>query len=93
MSVMAAICLILLGSYLAFGFLFALAFAFVGVGRIDPHAEHGTWGFRLLILPGAAALWPWLLRRWYVGIQEPPEQCDAHRQAAAVARASVPAPR
>ena len=24
----------------------------------------GTWGFRLLILPGAAALWPLLLLRW-----------------------------
>jgi len=79
---MAAIFLILLGSYLAVGFLFAVIFAFFGAGRIDPHAAHGTWGFRLLVIPGATALWPFLLRRWWRGIHEPPEQRDAHRCAA-----------
>ena len=77
----AAIALILFGAYLACGFLFALPFAFLGVGKIDPHASHGSWGFRLLIIPGATALWPVLLRRWIGGIHEPPEECTAHRQA------------
>lgn len=76
------IALILFGAYLACGFLFALPFAFFGVGRIDPHASRGSWGFRLLIIPGATALWPLLLWRWAGGIHEPPEERNAHRQAA-----------
>lgn len=79
---MAAIFLILLGSYLACGLVFAVAFVCFGAGRIDPHAAHGTWGFRLLVIPGAAALWPLLLCRWLRGVHEPPEQCDPHRCAA-----------
>ena len=75
----AAMALILFGVYLACGFLFALPFAFLGVGRIDPHASHGSWGFRLLIIPGATALWPILLLRWVKGIHQPPEECTAHR--------------
>jgi hypothetical protein len=75
----AAIALILFGVYLACGFLFALPFAFLGVGRIDPHASHGSWGFRLLIIPGAVAFWPILLRRWVKGLHQPPEECTAHR--------------
>lgn len=79
---MAAIFLILLGSYLACGLVFGVAFVCFGAGRIDPHAAHGTWGFRLLVIPGAAALWPLLLNRWLRGVHEPPEQCDPHRRAA-----------
>jgi hypothetical protein len=78
----AAIALILFGVYLACGFLFALPFAFLGVGRIDPHASHGSWGFRLLIIPGATALWPILLLRWARGIHQPREERTAHRRAA-----------
>jgi hypothetical protein len=74
-----AIALILLGVYLACGFLFALPFVFLGVGRIDPHASHGSWGFRLLIIPGATALWPILLHRWVKGIHKPPEESTGHR--------------
>jgi hypothetical protein len=50
--------------WLAAGVLFALAFAWRGAAAIEPAARGGTRGFRLLILPGAALLWPWLLRRW-----------------------------
>ncbi|MBX3356926.1 MAG: hypothetical protein KF745_00710 [Phycisphaeraceae bacterium] len=59
-----AILLILLAAYLALGLLFAIAFSLVGAARIDPVARHAPIGFRLVILPGAAALWPLLLRRW-----------------------------
>lgn len=53
-----------LALYAATGLLFAAAFVTVGIGRVD-HAAHGApWGFRLLIIPGAAALWPWMLARW-----------------------------
>ncbi len=50
--------------YLAIGLLFALAFAWRGARAIDPSAAEATWGFRILIVPGAAALWPFLLVRW-----------------------------
>jgi hypothetical protein len=76
----AAVCLILLGSYLAVGFFFAVPFVCFGVKKIDPHAAGGSWGFRLLILPGAAAFWPLLLCRWVKGVRKPPEECHAHRQ-------------
>jgi membrane protein implicated in regulation of membrane protease activity len=74
--------LILLGLYLACGILFAMAFALSGVKRVDAHAAQGSWGFRLLIIPGAMAFWPLLLRRWRQGMPAPPEERNAHRQAA-----------
>ncbi len=76
----AAIFLILLGAYLACGLVFAIPFALVGVKQIDPHAAHGSWGFRLLVIPGTMAFWPLLLRRWATGVKEPPEECNPHRR-------------
>jgi hypothetical protein len=78
----ATVSLIILGVYLTCGILFAVPFVLFGVKKIDPHAAHGSWGFRLLILPGTAALWPLLLRRWVKGVEAPPEECNAHRCAA-----------
>ena len=75
----AAAFLILLGIYLACGLLFAVPFVLFGVKKIDPHAACGSWGFRLLIMPGTVAFWPLLLRRWMKGVHEPPEECNAHR--------------
>ena len=54
----------LFGIYATVGLLFAIAFVTKGVARVDPVAAGAGWGFRLLILPGAAALWPLLLGRW-----------------------------
>jgi hypothetical protein len=56
----------LAGAYVAAGALFAAAFLTWGVSRIDPAARQGTPGFRLIILPGVVALWPFLLFRWSV---------------------------
>lgn len=78
----AALFLILLGIYLGCGLLFAVPFVIWGVQRIDPHSVHASWGFRLLLVPGASALWPLLLRRWLRGVQAPPEECNAHRRLA-----------
>ena len=72
----------LVALYLALGCLFALAFVTRGVGRIDPAAARGTWGFRVLIFPGTAALWPLLLRRWWSGASRPPAERNPHRDAA-----------
>ena len=77
----AAAFLYLLWAYLACWLVFTIPFALVGVKKIDPHAMHGSWGFRVLIVPGAMALWPLLLRRWVSGVREPPEECNAHRRA------------
>jgi hypothetical protein len=78
------------GLYLALGLAFALVFVWRGVERTDPAAHGGTLGFRLLIVPGAAALWPLLLSRWLRGVRRPPEARDAHRDAAReVARAAA----
>lgn len=78
----AAAFLILLGIHLACGLVFAIPFVFFGVTKIDPHAAHGSWGFRVLIIPGTMAFWPLLLRRWMKGVPEPPEECNAHRRLA-----------
>jgi len=82
----AAVFLITLGIYLACGLAFAIPFALVGVKHIDPQAAHGSWGFRLLVIPGTIAFWPLLLKRWASGTKEPPEECTAHRRCAAVAQ-------
>lgn len=72
--------LALAGLYLGIGILFALAFVLAGVQRVDPQAAHGTWGFRLLLLPGATFLWPLLAQRWFRGRCEPPVEHTAHRR-------------
>lgn len=72
-------------AYAAVGALFALAFAFVGVNRIDPVAKSSGWTFRVLILPGVAALWPLMAYRWAIG-SPPPTERNAHRTAAGAPR-------
>jgi hypothetical protein len=67
-----------LTGYALLGVGFALLFVVWGVARVDDAAQEAGWGFRLLILPGAAALWPWLAWRWWRG-GEPPSERTAHR--------------
>ena len=67
--------------YVAFGVVVALPFVLRVVPRLDPAAAGAGWGFRLCILPGAIALWPWVLLRWRRG-GEPREERNAHREAA-----------
>ena len=71
----------LLEFYLLAGVLFGIPFVLRGVARVDPVARKGTWGFRLVVLPGVIALWPLLLWRW-VGGRQPPRERNAHRDAA-----------
>ncbi len=75
-----------LGAYAALGLLFALGFVTRGIERIDPGARDASWGFRMIVLPGTVALWPWLLRRWLSGPEAPPVERNAHRRAAAERR-------
>lgn len=51
-------------AYLGVGLLFALHFFLRGgLARLDPGAGAGSLPFKILIFPGAVALWPFLLRR------------------------------
>jgi hypothetical protein len=66
--------------YAGLGFVFALAFVWVGVQRLDSEAQDSGVGFRLLILPGVAAFWPMLLYRWTQHVTEPPFEDNPHRR-------------
>jgi len=68
--------------YAAVGLVFAVPFVIFGAGRIDASAKGAPVFFRLLILPGAAALWPLLLRRWLRGQSHPPAERNARRERA-----------
>ena len=47
------------------GAVFAVAFVLFGIQRVDRVAEHSPIGFRIIVMPGVAALWPFLLARWF----------------------------
>ena len=51
-----------LALYAAVGVATALAFVAFGITRVQPAPV--SLGARILILPGAAALWPYVLARW-----------------------------
>ena len=74
--------------YLLIGIVFAIVFVLRGVGVVDPVAREGTRGFKLLILPGCAAFWPWLLIRWLKG-ETPKDERNAHRDAAQTTKNSA----
>ena len=67
-------------AYTGVGVLFALPFAAWGAGRLDPAARGADWGFRLVVVPGAVTLWPWLLVRWLqaAGRTDTPPQPGPH---------------
>lgn len=74
-------------TYFAVGLIFALAFVARGAARIDPAAASPSLLLRMLWIPGSAAFWPLLLRRWLLGTP-PPTEVTAHRTAARVVRES-----
>jgi hypothetical protein len=70
---MAAAQIIVAGAelYGAIGLAVAVGFVLAGIARAMPGAGHVTCGGRLILLPGAAVLWPWALRRWLKGGAQP----------------------
>ena len=71
---------VLLGqAYALIGVIFAIAFVWVGAKKVDPQTIGSGMGFRLLLLPGVAAFWPLLLRRWLANGSEAPEDENPHR--------------
>jgi hypothetical protein len=71
-------------AYAAAGGAFAIAFVTIGAGRLDERARGAPPGFRLVIVPGVVALWPFLAWRWLRGATAPPQEWNAHRAAARV---------
>ena len=65
--------------YAALGVVFALVFVFRGVQKLDVVAHGAGIGFRLLILPGVAAVWPLFLNRWVSKMNEFPTEKKPHR--------------
>jgi hypothetical protein len=53
-----------LAAYAAAGVCIAAAFVTFGVTRAFAEPTSATIGARVLIFPGAAALWPYVLYRW-----------------------------
>ena len=68
--------------YIGIGVLFAVLFLIYGVERMDAATKGSPIGFRLLIFPGVASLWPLLLLRWWRGDKAPQPESSAHRRAA-----------
>jgi hypothetical protein len=52
--------------YALVGFIVAVTFVAFGVTRVLPPSTTVTTGARLLLLPGATALWPYVLVRWLI---------------------------
>jgi hypothetical protein len=72
--------LLILGGYLGCGLVFAVVFfLFDGPSRMDPAARGAGPAFRLVLVPGCAVFWPWLLRRWLLRLP-PPEERSRHRR-------------
>jgi hypothetical protein len=57
-----------LAAYTLAGAAFSAVFVMFGIHRVDPVAEHSPIGFRLIVMPGVAALWPILLTRWLTAV-------------------------
>jgi hypothetical protein len=57
--------LVLAGIYGVGGSVFALAFVVRGAAALDDAARGASFGFRVVIFPGAVVLWPLLLARWF----------------------------
>jgi hypothetical protein len=54
----------LLAFYAVVGTATALAFVTIGIAHVLPAGTPVTIGARVLLLPGAAILWPYVLWRW-----------------------------
>jgi hypothetical protein len=53
-----------LALYAVAGAVTALAFVMLGIARVLPAGTPVTPGARVLLFPGAALLWPYVLLRW-----------------------------
>jgi hypothetical protein len=54
-------------AYAAAGLLLGLPFVLFGIARAMPEAGRVSAGARILLIPGAALLWPYVTWRWLKG--------------------------
>ncbi|CAM1344158.1 hypothetical protein TAMYLO_480011 [Tenacibaculum amylolyticum] len=54
-----------LALYFGIGFLFGLYFIFKAAPKIDPLISHSKKSVRLLLFPGAIAMWPFLVLKLF----------------------------
>lgn len=57
------------GAYAICGLLFAAFFLLRGVVQVDAAARGTSWRVKLLLLPGVAAFWPLLARKWFQAVR------------------------
>ncbi|MEO9887583.1 MAG: hypothetical protein ABJR05_16885 [Balneola sp.] len=69
-------------TYLVIGLIASIFISFRGVKKLDSASKDGTMGFKLLIIPGLCVFWPLFVLRLNKGLQEPPSENNAHRNAA-----------
>lgn len=65
--------------YAGTGLVFAIPFLLFGINQIDPAARGGSFWFKVVIIPGVAAFWPYLVFRWFRQMG-PPEESSPHRR-------------
>ena len=70
--------LVLCRIYIAIGLIFAVLFVIFWVQKVDPAAQGGTIGFRILIIPGVCAFWPMFVWRLVQG-KVAPTEINSHR--------------
>lgn len=56
--------LLVLGIYLLLGLIFGLFFLVKGMHKIDETASDASLGFKLIVFPGIALLWPIMFFKW-----------------------------
>jgi hypothetical protein len=71
MGLVATLVLAAIIAYAAAGVVTALAFVSFGVVRVLREPAPVTWPARILLIPGAAALWPYVLWRWAQAARTP----------------------
>lgn len=64
MEMIVVISLVVIAVYLLCGLVFAIAFIAKGLNIVDEGAHGSSTGFKIIIIPGVIALWPFLLMRW-----------------------------
>jgi len=64
--------------WLGFGLVFGLLFVFTGIAHVHEGARGAGFGARLILVPGCAVFWPWLLYLW-VKRRPAPVECTNHR--------------
>jgi hypothetical protein len=56
--------MIIVAIYLVMGILFVIPFLVKGITKVDEGAHGGSFGFKMIIIPGVIVFWPVLLRKW-----------------------------